>query len=101
MQRANDHVGSVAVIFRPINRFSLRLKVGQDMVRTVFDDVIVDPAPLGATLGTRLNVDVRHGVLSLPTRYLCTVNLNVNLRHVALPLLRYLCTVSRPIRHGA
>jgi hypothetical protein len=63
-------VGTVAVVFRPINRFSLRLKVGKNVVRVIFDDVIVDMAPLGATFGTRLNVNIRHVVLPLP-KYLC------------------------------
>jgi hypothetical protein len=35
------------------------------MVGMVFDDIIVDMAPLGPALGARLNVNVRHPFSSL------------------------------------
>jgi hypothetical protein len=41
---------------RLIDRFSLRLERAEHMVRMVFDDIIVDPAPLRPTLGPRFNV---------------------------------------------
>jgi hypothetical protein len=40
---------------------------GEDVVRMVFNYVIVDMAPFRATLGTRLIVNVRHVLLSLGT----------------------------------
>jgi hypothetical protein len=70
----HERHGGVAVISRPIDRFPLRFKVGEDVVRVVFDNVVVEMAPLGATLGTRLNVNVRPSLL---------------------------CSVGRPIRLGA
>jgi hypothetical protein len=61
---ASDKRG-VTLIFCPIDRFSLRFEGAEHMVRMVFDDIIVDMAPLGAALGARFNVNVRHALLSL------------------------------------
>ena len=55
----------VAPTFRPIDRLSLRFESGEHVIRMVFDDIIVDMAPLRAALGTRFNVNVRHAPLSL------------------------------------
>lgn len=46
----------VALTFRPIDGFSLGVEGAEHMVRMVFDDIIVDPAALGASLRTRLDV---------------------------------------------
>jgi hypothetical protein len=54
----------VALTFRPIDRFSLRFEGAEHVVRMVFDDIIVNMAPLRATLGARFNVNVRHAPLS-------------------------------------
>jgi len=64
MPDASDKRG-VAVTFRPIDRFSLRFEGAEHMVRMVFDDIIVDTAPLRAALWARFNVNIRHTVLSL------------------------------------
>jgi len=61
---ASDKRGA-ALIFCPINRFSLRLENAKDVVRMVFDNIIIDTGPLRAALGARLNVNVRHALLSL------------------------------------
>jgi hypothetical protein len=42
---------SMALAFRPIDRFSLRFEGAEHMVRMVFDDIIVDMAPSGLPLG--------------------------------------------------
>jgi hypothetical protein len=55
----------VAFTFRPLDRFSLRFEGAEHVVRMVFDHIIVDMAPLRASLGARLNVNVRHICLSL------------------------------------
>jgi len=57
-------MGDLAVIFRPIDRFPLCLEVAERMVCVVFNDIIVDMASLGTTLGARFNVNVRHVFLS-------------------------------------
>jgi hypothetical protein len=41
---------STALAFRPIDRFSLRSEGAEHMVGMVFDDIIVDMAPLGPAL---------------------------------------------------
>src|ERR1700720_274868 len=64
MPDASDKRG-VAVTFRPIDRFSLRFEGAEHMVRMVFDDIVVDTAPLRAALWARFNVNIRHTVLSL------------------------------------
>src|SRR6266446_3987852 len=55
----------MAPSFRPIDRFSLRSEGCEHVVGMVFDDLIVDPAPLRPTLGPRLNVNVCHSLASL------------------------------------
>jgi hypothetical protein len=57
------NVRGVAVFLGPINRFSLRFECDEDMIRMVFDHVIVDMAALRSPLGTRLNINVRHALL--------------------------------------
>jgi hypothetical protein len=42
---------SVALALRPIDRFSLRFEGAKHMVRVVFDDIVVNTAPLRAALG--------------------------------------------------
>src|ERR1051326_1238365 len=49
--------------FRPFNRFSLRVEGAEHVVRMVFHDIIVDPAPLGTAFRPRLDIDVRHSHL--------------------------------------
>jgi hypothetical protein len=45
---------------RPIDCFSLRPKGSEGVVGMVFDDIVIDVSSLGASLGTSLNVYVRH-----------------------------------------
>jgi hypothetical protein len=54
----------MAVAFRPIDRISLRLEGGEDVICVVFDYIIVDVTPFRTALGTCLDVDVRHIVHS-------------------------------------
>ena len=61
---ASDKRGMV-LTFRPSDCFSLRFEGAEHVVRMVFDDIIVDMAPLRAALGARFNVNVRHTLLSL------------------------------------
>jgi hypothetical protein len=61
---ASDQRG-VTLAFRPIDRFSLRFEGAKHVVRMVFDDIVVDMAPLRTALGARFNVNVRHALLSL------------------------------------
>ncbi len=88
----------VAPTFRPIDRLSLRFEGGEHVIRMVFDDIIVDMAPLGAALGPRFNVNVRHAPLSLgkfcwrPKNY-TKPETPVALR---LPFGHYLCDKSSP-----
>jgi hypothetical protein len=35
----------------------------QDVVGVIFNHIVIDMAALGTTLGTRLNIDVRHDLL--------------------------------------
>jgi hypothetical protein len=62
-----SHVRSVAVFPRPVDRFVLRFEGCEDMIRMVFDHIIVDMAPLRTALWTRLNVNIRHFLPSLGT----------------------------------
>src|SRR5947209_4586870 len=55
----------MALSFGPINRFSLCLEGAEHMVRMVFGDIIVDPAPLGTALGPRLELTFAIPVSSL------------------------------------
>jgi hypothetical protein len=50
----------VALTFRPIDGFSLRFEGGEHVVGMILDDIIIDVAPLRATLGARFNVNVPH-----------------------------------------
>jgi hypothetical protein len=60
---ASDKRG-VALALRPSNRFSLRFEGAEYVVRMVFNDIVVNVAPLRAALGARFNVNVRHARLS-------------------------------------
>jgi hypothetical protein len=51
---------SMIVLSRPIDCFSLSFERGKYVIAVVFDHVIIDMAALGAALGSRLNIDVRH-----------------------------------------
>jgi hypothetical protein len=48
----------------PIDCFSLRFESAEDVVRMVFDHIIIDMGSFGAALGTGFNVNVRHAFLS-------------------------------------
>jgi hypothetical protein len=61
----------VAVLPCPIDRFLLRLEGGEDVVGMILDHLIVDMAPVKATLGTRLNVNLGHVLRSLTVRSCC------------------------------
>jgi hypothetical protein len=69
MPNASD-MGAMAVLFRPPDCLVLRLEGGENVVRVILDDVIIDRGALGPPLGSRLNVDNRHRmpsvVLQLP-----------------------------------
>jgi hypothetical protein len=54
----------VPLNLRPIDSFSLRLKVPRTWVRMVSDDTFIDMASLQAALGARFNVNVCHVLLS-------------------------------------
>jgi hypothetical protein len=58
---ASDKRG-VTPTFRPIDSFSLCFKGSKHVVRMVFDDIVVDTAPLRAAFRARLNVNVSHAV---------------------------------------
>lgn len=58
----------MALLFRPVDRFPLRLEGSEHVVRVIFDSVIVDGTPLRAALRPRFNVDVRHDLVSLTER---------------------------------
>jgi hypothetical protein len=61
---ASDKRG-VTLTFRPIGRFFLRFEGAEYVVGMIFDDIILDRAPLRAALGACFNVNVRHVLLSL------------------------------------
>jgi hypothetical protein len=50
MSDASD-VGRMAVLLRPLDRLALRLERGEDVVRVVLDNIIINRVPLGPTLG--------------------------------------------------
>jgi hypothetical protein len=50
----------VALTLRPIDGLSLRFEGGEHVVGMILDDIIIDVAPLRATLGARFNVNVCH-----------------------------------------
>src|ERR1700680_4405621 len=60
--------GRVTIFYRPVDRFSLRFEGGKDVVAVIFGYIIFDRRTLRPTLGTGLNVDVRHVLLP---GYLC------------------------------
>jgi hypothetical protein len=45
---------------RPFDSLSLRLEGTEHVVGMVFNNVIVDPAPLRPTFGPCLDIDIRH-----------------------------------------
>jgi hypothetical protein len=62
MAHASD-MWRMAVLFRPVDGFSLRFERAEYMVGVVFDHIIINVATLGAALGSRLNINVRHARL--------------------------------------
>src|ERR1700730_12756591 len=50
--------------FSPNRPLLAAFEGAKHMVRMVFDDIIVDTAPLRAVLWARFNVNIRHAVLS-------------------------------------
>jgi hypothetical protein len=52
--------GRVTIFYRPVDRFSLRFEGGKDVVAVIFDYIIFDGRTLRPTLGTGLDVNVRH-----------------------------------------
>ncbi|MGZ4853362.1 MAG: hypothetical protein ACXV3D_09285 [Halobacteriota archaeon] len=54
----------MAVLPCPLDCLALRLQGREDVVRVVLDNVIINRIPLGATLGTWLDIDIRHFVPS-------------------------------------
>ena len=59
-----SYMRRVSVAFRPIDRFPLRFKGAERLVGVVFHNIFLDMATLGAALGARFNVNVRHALLS-------------------------------------
>jgi hypothetical protein len=55
----------VAVTLRPFDSFSLRFESAEHVVRTVFDDIIVDRGSLRSAFRARFNVNVRDALRSL------------------------------------
>jgi len=54
----------VALLSSPFDSFSLRFERAEHVMRMVLDEVIIDVAALVAPLGARLDIDVRHALLS-------------------------------------
>src|ERR1700758_3710260 len=52
--------GDERFLARPGDGVALVLERGQHVVGMVFDDVVLDRAVLGASLGTGFNIDIRH-----------------------------------------
>jgi hypothetical protein len=50
----------VTIFYRPVDRFSLRFEGGKNAVAVIFGYIIFDRGARTATLGTGLNVNVRH-----------------------------------------
>jgi hypothetical protein len=50
----------MSVTLSPIDGCTLCLKGAEDMIRVVFDHIIVDTAPLGAAFRSRFNVNICH-----------------------------------------
>jgi len=86
---------SVALALRPIDRFSLRFEGAKHMVRVVFDDIVVNTAPLRAALGARFNVNVRHRLHSLG--WLCRHNRELHKASASGSLSRR-CSARGPLR---
>jgi hypothetical protein len=59
--------GMVTIGLRPIDSCSLSCESAEDMVRMVFDHVIVNVRSFRAALRTRFYVNVRHTIFSLST----------------------------------
>lgn len=55
----------MALTFRPINRFLLRIECPEHMVRMVFDDIILDSAALRAPFWACLDVNISHDPSSI------------------------------------
>lgn len=55
----------MSAVLRPIDRFPLGLERGENVIRMIFDDVIVDVATFGAAFRARFNIDVRQRSLIL------------------------------------
>jgi len=56
---------SVALRFRPIDCFFLSFESAELVVRMIFDYIILNGRPFGASLGASFYVNVRHGLFSL------------------------------------
>src|ERR1700722_17433121 len=59
----------MAFLARPGDGVALVLERGQHVVGVVFNDVVLDRAVLGASLGTGFNIDVRHRSIPFIGRY--------------------------------
>ena len=51
---------SMALVFRPVDRFVLGFESAEHMVRMVFNDIVLDRAALRTPFGARFNVNARH-----------------------------------------
>jgi hypothetical protein len=51
---------TMALFFRPIDSFSLRLEDAEHVIRVIFDYKIIDTIPLRAPFRARFNVNIRH-----------------------------------------
>ena len=57
--------GRVTIFNGPVDRFSLRFEGSKNVVAVIFDYIIVDRGSLAPTLGTGLNVNIRHVLLPI------------------------------------
>jgi len=51
---------SMALAFRPIDRFVLGFESAESVIRMILDDIVLDRAALRSSFGARFNVNVRH-----------------------------------------
>jgi hypothetical protein len=68
MANAGDMWG-MSVLFRPIDCFSLCFESGEYVIGVIFDHKIIDATTFGATLGSRLNINICHAHISLLGNY--------------------------------
>ena len=58
-----SHQRGVTLFLGPLDCFALRSGSVKDMIRVVFDNIIVDMAPLWASFGSCFYINIRHALL--------------------------------------